>query len=599
MLLLLGAIGGCRSSRPPPAPPVDAGRAGTPPSGPDAQLDQLAREHIDATFAESPTTATWMGAHLYDDRLDDVSPEAIERRRVRLQSLSARLTALPDDRLDPLHRLDRALLGREVRRALFEMDVERPWERNPVRHVSLIASGIHELLTHDHPSLADRMRLVTQRLRQVRVVLEGSRRTLHNPPELLVRRAIELGQNTRGFIAETLPQVTGVLADEALTNDFRAAQGEALHALDDWLSWLQRDLLPHARGELALGRDQLAALLDAEEMLDVPPEQALAVAERELANVKVAFLEAARAVAPGKTPVEALHLLEEDHPKAEDVLATAAATLEAASAFVRERALIPPPTARLKVMEMPPFLWGGATVVLWGPFEAQTRDTWLYAEPVERQWDPKRREEHLRALPRSQMALTTLHQALPGHFVAQEAIRQAPSALERLARSEAFFEGWAGYSEQMMLAEGFGNGDVRLRLALLREQLVQLCRLIAVLRFHAHVGEAKLDDLGDLFADEAYLDDYAARREAERAAIDPMSLAAALGRLQILKLREDFRQERGRAFTLREFHARLLAHGALPLPLVRRTLLIEDHGASLPAVLNAAPTPPASPPPAP
>lgn len=537
-----------------------------------------------------------MGVHLYDNRLDDVSPEAISRRRARLQSLSARLAALPADRLDPLHRLDRALLEREVRRALFEMDVERPWERNPVRHVSLIASGIHELLAHDHPSLGERMRLVTQRLRQVRVLLEGSRRTLHNPPELFVRRAVELGQNTRGLIAETLPRVTGVLGDEGLTNDFRVAQGEALHALDDWLGWLQHDLLPHARGELALGRDQLAAMLDADELLDVMPEQVLAVAERELTSVKGAFLEAARAVAPGKTPAEALRLLEEDHPKGEDLLTTAAATLEAASVFVRERSLAPPPTARLKVMEMPPFLWGGATVVLWGPYETQARDTWLYVEPPERHWDPKRREEHLRALPRSQLALTTLHQAMPGHFVAQEAIRQAPSALERFARSEAFVEGWAGYAEQMMLAEGFGNGDVRLRLGLLREQLVQLCRLVAVLRFHARAGEAKLDDLSHLFAEEAYLDDYAARREAERAAIDPMSLAAALGRLQILKLREDFRQERGRAFSLREFHARLLAHGALPLPLVRRTLLIEEHGASLPPAVSAGPAPPASPP---
>lgn len=537
-----------------------------------------------------------MGVHLYDDRLDDVSPEAIGRRMIRLQSLSARLAALPADRLDPLHRLDRALLEREVRRALFEMAVERPWDRNPVRHVSLIASGIHELLAHDHPSLGERMRLVTQRLRQVRVLLEGSRRTLHNPPELFVRRAIELAQSTRGLIAETLPRVTGVLGDEGLTNDFRVAQGEALHALEDWLSWLQHDLLPHARGELALGYDQIAAMLEAEELLDLTPEQLLAVAERELANVKAAFLEAARAVAPGKTPAEALRLLEEDHPKAEDLLTTAAATLDAASAFVRERSLAPPPTSRLKVMEMPPFLWGGATVVLWGPFESQARDTWLYVEPLERQWDPKRREEHLRSLPRSQLALTTLHQAMPGHFAAQEAIRLAPSALERLARSEAFIEGWAGYSEQMMLAEGFGNGDVRLRLGLLREQLVQLCRLVAAVRFHARVGEAKLDDLSHLFADEAYLDDYAARREAERAAIDPMSLAAALGRLQILKLRDDFRQERGRAFSLREFHARLLAHGALPLPLVRRTLLIEDHGASLTPIVTAVPAPPASPP---
>ncbi len=577
LAIALGATVGCQRAAPPPSPPRPAG-AGTARQDPNARLDELVREHIDATLAASPTTATWLGVHSFDDRLDDASPEAQSREVGRLRSLLQRLGALRDGDLDANHRIDRALLEREARLALLDID-GRPLERNPIRYADLAAAGIDELLAREFAPLPERLHAVNARLLKLRPLFDEARRNLRNPPELATRKAIEILQGMRGFVAETLPSVVAAVGDDKVSAEFRFAQADALRSLDDALGWMQRDLLPRSKGEFALGRERFLERLRVSDGIELPPEQLLALAEKDMRSLHRRYEETARQIAPGKAPADAPRVLEDDHGAPEQLLPSVEATLGQIAGFVHEHELATVPAARPTVTPMPPFLWGFAELSAPGPLETRWREARFYVDPVDRAWNAKKRDEHLRAFNRPSMVIATLHGALPGNWLLGEAARAAPTPMQRFARSVTFADGWSGYIEQEMLEEGFAEGDLKVRLASEREALVMACRMVSAIRLHAF--GAKVEDAVKIFTEEAWLDEYAARREAERCAFDPFCLAPALGRLEILRLRDDVRAERGDAFRLGEFHDQLLAHGMAPVEVLRRVLLPDDDDAPL------------------
>jgi uncharacterized protein (DUF885 family) len=210
-----------------------------------------------------------------------------------------------------------------------------------------------------------------------------------------------------------------------------------------------------------------------------------------------------------------------------------------------------------------------------GPLEPHPREARLYVDPVDKGWRDKLKQEHLRTLNRAMMVRTILHEAL-GHYLQAELDRHAPTTMQKVAMSPLLMEGWASYVEETLVAEGFLPGDERVRLTVAREAVVRAARLVAAVRLHA-LG-AKLDDAVKVFTDEAGLDDYTARREAERAALDPMVLSAALGRIAILKLRDDWRAAHEDA-GLDAFHDALLRHGS-PSPIFLRRVLLPGNVAS-------------------
>ncbi len=224
---------------------------------------------------------------------------------------------------------------------------------------------------------------------------------------------------------------------------------------------------------------------------------------------------------------------------------------------------------------MPPALWGYMQLQMPGPLEQHAHEAYLYVDPVDKSWPDRKKQEHLRTFNRPVMARTMLHEAL-GHYVQAELDRHAPTTMQKMALSPLFVEGWAGYVEEMMLAEGWLPGDAKVRVAAARATVLRAARLVAAVRLHA-LG-AKIDDAAKVFTDEAGLDDEQARREAERAAIDPMVLADALGRIAIVKLRDDWRAAHPGA-PLGAFHDALLRHGT-PSPILLRKVLLPGDTAS-------------------
>jgi uncharacterized protein (DUF885 family) len=570
-----GAFAGCADRSAPP--PVTTGRGGSVrrelPRDARARLDVLEHDDLDAWVQESPITATWLGARGHDDAVDDVRLDAQARTVARLKTLLDRVRAIDAGELDAPRALDRLLLERRTENALYDLTELRPLERNPVVYLDLASSAVEELLTEDSVT-PDRARALTARLWKIRPLLDEARRNLRGPvAELAVRRAVDLALAAKGFIAETLPKAVQ-LADAKLADDFRAAGGDASRALDDFAGWLQRDLGPRAHGDFALGRERFLEKLRLVEGLEgVTPEQLVALGERELKDARKRYDEAARQVIAGRAGADPSKIIEEDHAKPDELLIQAQSTAEAITDFVRGEKLVTlPEPERPKVLDLPPALWGFAQLSVSGPLEPKPRDGYLYIDPVDKSWPDRRKQEHLRTLNRPAMVMALIHE-LPGQYVLAERNRHAPTTVQKVALAPAFVEGWAGYAERMLLDAGFGAGDPRVRLVVERALMLRAARLVASVRLHA-LG-AKLDDVVKLFSDEAYADDYQARREAERAALDPWVLYDALGRIEIEKLRDDWRAAHPDA-TLGAFHDALLGHGTPPVTVLRKILLPES-----------------------
>ncbi len=583
-MAMLAAVG-CNTDRaaaPAAASSVrnDAPRPSTiaqgPPKSPNELVNELVRENLDAELVEQPIAATWLGVHAWDDRVDDVRPEAQAREALRLRTLLERLRAIDEKRLDAPHAFDRLLLDHHADLRLYTLTELRPLERNPMVYCDLVQSAIYELVTDDFLAPTDRLRAINARLWKIRGMLDEARRNLRaSASELAVRRAIEEAQDAKAFIAETLPKAMQGVPDPVLLDGLRNASGDASRALDDFAGWLTRDLLPRAHGDYALGRDRLMEALRRGEGVDVTPELLVSLGEREIKDARRRLDEATRA-ATGKSGGDVSKLLEEDHSRPEELLTSAQQMLEGAVEFVRNQRLwTPPDPERPKVIEMPPALWGYMQLQMPGPLEQRPHEAYLYVDPVDKSWPDRKKQEHLRTFNRPVMARTMLHEAL-GHYVQMALDRDAPTTMQKVALSPLFVEGWAAYVEEMLLAEGWLPGDAKVRVAAARASVLRAARLVAAVRLHA-LG-AKLDDAVKVFTDEAGLDEYTARREAERAAAAPMVLGDALGRIAINKLRDDWRAAHV-GVPLGAFHDALLRHGT-PSPIFLRKVLLPGDTAS-------------------
>jgi uncharacterized protein (DUF885 family) len=608
----LGLLGSGWTGR---AGPGKDGNSGLDGGSTRRDLTLLISEQLDAELQFSPTLATWLGDHSSDDRLDDVRLENISREMARLSGMAERLRRFGEQKDGPgatpglslAQRLDLQLLSARVESQRLELEDLRPFERNPIYYTNLIAFGLDSLIGPNLLSLSG-MRALRGRLAAVAGICREAQRNLKNPPEVWTRRAIEVAQMTHDFLELLLPRVLAniTLPDSALLDDVNHQRELAQKTLEDLIAWLLRDLLPRSKGDWSLPRDRFYARLRAAELLDVPLETLQNLVEFEHRETRRRFDELARRMlgqatpSPARAATEALRTVEDDHPRPEELMHAAETALEKAAEMVGTQNFVTPPLALPQVTEMPAYRFGYVLLSMPALLEPE-RSAQLFIDPVDQSWkDRKRTTDHLRMLNRSQLLLSMLHEVVPGHYTQQTVERRQASSLPPIrlrTLSAAFLEGWSHYAEQSVVQEAstWGPAGDRVLLLALRIKLLRLGRLLAAIRLHAPpVGAppaaTRVEDVVRFFVEECYLDEFAARREAERLTYDPLCSVGALGQLQLEQLRLDYQAEQGVKFSAKEFHDKLLLQGALPVVALRR-LLLAHPGPSL--------VPPPEPPPSP
>lgn len=531
-----------------------------------------------------PTLATFDGVHTYDDHLDDLSRASIEDQVRRLNDFGRRLAAINPDSLTADEKLDRPWLELSIKARVHELDTIRTWERNPHHYADLIAASLASQTLFDHAAPTDRARRVVSRLRQVPKLLQAARTNVKDPAGIFVKTALETLKGTIRFIDVDLPRAFRNVDDLHVLSDLADATTDAGDSLRQYVQYLQDDVAPQAKGSFRLGRAKFEEKLRLEEGLSLPVEKLLAIAERELEATSEEFRRTASRL--GGDPMAVWQRIKDDHAEPGKLVAEVAGQLAELRAFIEDNDLVTVPDGdRLAVGATPDFYrWTFASLWAPGPFETRATLAHYYITDADPSSPPDRQREHMRDFSRALVSAISTHEAFPGHFLHFLHLRKivSPARKSLMFASTSLVEGWAHYAEHLMIEQGFARDNPAIKLGQLAESLVRLCRLIVGIRLH--VEDMSVEQGVRMFRERAFLEEGAARREAERGTFDPGYVVYALGKLMILKLREDAKTA-ARGFTLKGFHDQLLAGGVLPVGFHRQAMLGAD--AASPSALIA------------
>jgi uncharacterized protein (DUF885 family) len=542
-------------------------------SGVDPAFAKFVDEYFESRFASRPMEGTSAGFHQYDTKMPDLSRAAIEKRIGELKGLLARLQAFDRTKLPFDDSIDAAAIEGQIRSALLDLETLRSWEKNPMQYAGVAGGAVNDLMKRNFAPTSERLRSIVARIRVVPAVCEAGKANLKNPPKEFTALAIRMSKGTAGFlegaVAHWAKDAAG--SDAALLKEFTDANTKAVAAVREFGAWLEKDVVPRSNGQYAIGAENFSAKLRNDEMVEQPLSEVLARGEANLARDYAAFVETARKIDPSKTPAEVMKALSDQHPTAEDLIPSAQRSVEAARQFLVDKKIVTIPSeVRPTITETPPFARFGsfASMDTPGAYETKATEAYYYVTPVEKDWDAKHQEEHLRLYNPYVMNMINVHEVWPGHYVQFLYGKRFPTKTRKLIFCGTNAEGWAHYSEQMMVDEGFGGGDPKIRLAQLQEALLRDCRYVVGIKLHTQ--GMTVEDGAKVFVEKGFQEPANGYEEARRGAYNPTYLYYTLGKLEIQKLRDDYMQKKHA--TLREFHDAFVAQGGLPIPLVQKIL---------------------------
>ena len=543
----------------------------------DRYLDDFARRH--------PSIAAGNGLHQHDAVLDDFSARAIRREIAALRRDQARLERFDPAALSPDERVDRRILLGIIDGWLLEQETLQNWRRNPMLYASALSDGVHNLMTVESDPPAVRMRLVIAKLAQVPALLSSARTNVVNPPRVFAERGVTFMRGASEMLGKDLDLAFAGAATPALRDSLRKAANKAIPLIDAYAAWLEKEVVPHASGDYAIGGANVARRYRAEELIDLPLPALVALGERELQREQATFRAAAERLAPGQDPQATWLAVRRDHPPQGGVVGAAERITDSLTHFVRSHGIASIPAGeRVVVKPAPPFDLGFASMHARPPLEKVSVKSVFYITDAPAGLPVEQHNEWLERYNYASLSNTAAHEAVPGHWLHSIYMRRTPGKVRRIwiglnpfPQPSSGQDGWAHYAEQLVLDEGYGAGDPRLRLAQSSDALTRICRLLSGIRLHT--GEWTLTDAQRCFEQEAYVAAPAAKREAERGTYDPTYGGYFLGKRGLLALRDDYAKARGQAFTLREFHERVMSNGIAPIWAHRQLLLPGDSSA--------------------
>jgi uncharacterized protein (DUF885 family) len=542
-------------------------------------LQNVVETFYDGEFRAHPIAATEIGVHDYDAEVDDLSRDGQAKNIARLHKALDALTAIDPATLSAGDRDDREMLINGVKGQLLDVETIRYWQKDPDVYVLSATSAVFNLVHRDFAPLADRLRSVIARERQIPMLLATGKANIEHPPRAFVDIAIRNVAGSINFLKTGASAAFAAVEDQELKREFTASNDSAIAAFENYKTYLEQELKPEADGDFALGSDLFAKRMAYNEMVDIPPDRLLDIAYAQLHKDQGALSEAARQVNP-TAPIEAvLREIRAQHPTVDTLIPTASDDLAGLRAFVLDHHIATIPSDLLpKVEETPGFRRATTSAALDppGPLERRATQAFYYVTPPDAGLAPDKLEQYLEAYYFPGLKITSVHEVWPGHFLQYLTRRAHPdwSLARQMAQTYSTTEGWAHYAEQMMVEQGLGDGDPKLKIGQIGKALLRDCRFIASIEMHTK-GKS-VDDATQIFMKECGSPEPEARREAYRGTRDPSYINYTVGKLEILKLRDDYRAKMGAKFSLTDFHDCLLAAGLVPLKIIRREMMGAD-----------------------
>ncbi len=542
-----------------------------------SDFEILSENFINEYLDLNPESATGLGLHQYDGKTSDYSLAAFIKQSDWLRNYRTKLEAINPSELNAKNYFNYKILSLEIGKQLFGVDDRESYRKNPMMYAGAVDVNIY--ISRDFAPIEDRVKSIIKIEKNAPNVFAAARQNLKDVlPKPYVEIAIQIANGSADFLGSDLKVALKDVKDDALMQDFNDANNRAISELKSYADYLEKEKLPKADNNYAIGKELYQKML-AGEMVTYTPEEILAIGLKHLKEEQRRFEEVAKKIDPTKKAIDVFKEIQKDHPTAEGLIPDTKKNLDAIRQYLIDKKIVSLPSdVKAIVKETPQYARATsfASMDTPGPFEKSVQ-AYYYVTPVESSWSDKQKDEWLTAFNYYTTDVVSIHEAYPGHYIQFLHVNASDATkMQKIFGSYAFSEGWAHYCEQMMIDEGFGKTNsemtgLKYRLAQLDESLLRYCRLCVSIKMHTQ--GMTVDEATQFFTDNCYYEKQPAHSEAMRGTNDPGYLNYTLGKLMIFKLRDDYQKQEGGNYSLQKFHDEFLRHGSPPIPLLREVML--------------------------
>ena len=539
------------------------------------QFYDRSKEWIDRLMENNPGAATQLGDHRFDGELGSFTRADQDAQNERIKAVFAEIESMDTSDWPNDARVDHRLMRQIIRSFLRGYESEAPHIRNPGQYLNATTGGVMLLLMKDFAPLPERLKSALSRTKQVPRVLAEAREVIEpeKVPPVWAQTALEQGQMAPLLFTMLLPSLAQQAAPD-LVSEISAAGAAAGKAVEEFIAFIENDVLPKAKGDFAVGRERFDEILREDHMVDYGADRLLEIGWEQFELTKKLMQAVASQIDPSKSVEEILEDAKSDHPTAEGLLKAYEDAMSGAKQFVIDHDVVTIPEGEsLKIIETPVYLRPiipYAAYMQPGIFDEQ-QDGIFVVTPVDPNAPAEVQEQKLKGQFNAKLPVTALHEAYPGHHLQLVWANRVETIPRRMGSFLAtmFIEGWAFYCEELMEELGWNAEPVQ-KLGRLAGQLWRAARII--LDASLHTKGMTVDEAIDFMVEKVRLEPENAKAEVWRYTQTPgQPQSYLMGKLQILDLIDDLKKANPN-LSMKEMHDKLLGAGSLPPRLMRQAL---------------------------
>jgi len=559
----------------------------------DARFDALSKRYVEEFGRYAPVSATQLGDHRFDKELDDLSAAGRARTLAWTRGVLAELQAIDRAQLSRSSQVDAAMLDNQLRYSSWAEEKYRDWSWDPLLYTQLAGQSLYGLLARDFAPLPDRLRSLTNRLEKLPGLLEQMRANIvpARVPAIHAETAVKQNPGVLSLVDELVVPNLGQLP-AADRERLEKSIANARAALQVHQEWLEKQLLPQAKGDFRIGRELFDEKLAFALMSPLDRTEIRRRAEREAIATRARMYEVSRKVLAGRadapptpagpTPAEqqaaikaALEVASSERTPRDGMVDFARQTLRETTDFVRARNFVTMPDEPLEIIVMPEFQRGFSVAYLDAPGPLDKGQRSFYAvSPIPDDWTEAQVDSFLREYNTRSIANLTIHEAMPGHYLQLAHSNRYPSTLRAMLGSGPFIEGWAVYTERVMQEQGFRDGDPLMQLVQLKWYLRSITN--AIMDSAIHVDGMTEDEAMRLMVETGFQEEREAAGKWVRARLSSTQLSTYfVGYQEHSDMRAEAERRQGSKFDLKAYHDQVLSFGSPPVRLVRALLFDE------------------------
>lgn len=590
-LALVAALAGCQPADAPTTAAAPAAGQQAADAAVDAAFADLSKRALDTWMQLSPVSATQIGDHRYDSELDDLSAAGQQKTVDAYKALLGELDKIDVAKLGRENQVDAAILRNQLQSEIWNAEVLQSGKWDPQLYNGIAGSAIYGLMAREFAPLPERLKSATARMEKLPAIFAQARENL-DPARVPKIHAETVAKQNKGILSIVDTFITPHIGElpQADQQRLQAAIEGLKKAVDEQQTWLDKTLVPNAKGDFRIGAEKYDQKLKFALNSSLSRQQIGERARAELTRVRQDMYGIAQTVLkdkPGapempaqptdeqqqKAIEAALELAYADKPARDKVVDDAKAALAQSTAFVREHDLMTLPDAPVDIILMPEFQRGVAVAYCDSPGPLDKNLKTFYAvSPIPDDWNEKQVDSFLREYNSRMIHLLSIHEGTPGHYLEGWHSAKFPSTLRAVLRSGLFAEGWAVYTERMMQEQGYLNNDRLFHLVQLKFYLRTISN--AILDQGVHVDNWDREKAMHLMTHDAFQQESEAAGKWVRAQLTSAQLPTYfVGAQEHFDTRKAVQEKLGDKFNLKAYHDQMLSYGAPPVRFARQLML--------------------------